>query len=403
MKFGRRDTGLTRRGLGAVAVGTTLLVGIGLAGCSNVPTNTDSASGGSGQKQPVAVAQRVQVTTTPGDGAKDVSPTTPMKVSVSNGSLSDVTLTNESGKAVKGTQNDDNTSWKVAEDLGYGKTYTWGGNAIGGDGKKIPVKGHFTTVEPAGTISAKINTADHATYGVGMPIKVDFSAPPADRAATERALSVQTSPKVSGSWAWLSPTSAHWRPRNYWKPGTKVTVKANLYGVNMGEGFYGAQDVDSSFKIGRSQVVKGDVRTHRFKVYQSGKLIKDMPASYGLDSVGWRNTVSGTHVVMNKAPVYKMTNERGGYRDLPVNWAVRISNNGEFTHSAPWSVWAQGNTNTSHGCVNLSPSDALWYFNYSQIGDPVSIVGSSTKMSEATGDYYDWSVPWKSWTAKSAL
>ena len=49
-----------------------------------------------------------------------------------------------------------------------------------------------------------------------------------------------------------------------------------------------------------------------------------------------------------------MSNPRYGYTNIPQRWAVRISNNGEFIHANPDSADAQGNTNVTHGCVNLS-------------------------------------------------
>jgi lipoprotein-anchoring transpeptidase ErfK/SrfK len=36
-------------------------------------------------------------------------------------------------------------------------------------------------------------------------------------------------------------------------------------------------------------------------------------------------------------------------------------------------VGSQGYANVSHGCINLGPDNALWYFNQVGIGDPVVI------------------------------
>ena len=46
-------------------------------------------------------------------------------------------------------------------------------------------------------------------------------------------------------------------------------------------------------------------------------------------------------------------------------------------HAAPWSVAQQGNTNVSHGCINMSTERAAWFFNFSQVGDVVEIHNSS--------------------------
>jgi lipoprotein-anchoring transpeptidase ErfK/SrfK len=93
----------------------------------------------------------------------------------------------------------------------------------------------------------------------------------------------------------------------------------------------------------------------------------------------------------------------GGYR-ADVEYAVRISNNGEFVHAAPWSVAQQGRSNVSHGCVNLSTANAAWFFDFSQPGDAVEIKNSiGPTLSRADGDIYDWAVPWSTWRAGSAL
>ncbi|WP_367115093.1 L,D-transpeptidase [Actinophytocola sp.] len=105
-------------------------------------------------------------------------------------------------------------------------------------------------------------------------------------------------------------------------------------------------------------------------------------------------TNSGTHVVMSKHESYSMSNPKYDYFDVVVPWAVRISNNGEFVHGYGPSVWAQGSQNVSHGCVNLSPSNAKTYFDSALVGDPVEISGSNKQLDAADGDYYDWAVPW---------
>ncbi|WP_231644828.1 L,D-transpeptidase [Sciscionella sediminilitoris] len=398
-----RRGGRTHRRLLAIAF--TATTAVALAACSGGQGGTDAGGKDEGQA-PVPVAKQVQLKQEPSDGSKLINPTQPVKLSVQNGSLSDVALNSSSGAKVKGEPDAQNRTWTTTEPLGYGKTYTWSGNMVSSDGKQSPVKGSFSTIEPTSTINGKINVGDDQTYGIAMPIKIDFGRnliPQSKRADVEKALKVETSNNTEGSWAWLDGASVHWRPKGYWEPGTKVKVSAKLYGLNMGNGKYGAGDVSSSFKIGSSQIVKGDTDTHRMQVFKDGKMIEDYPASYGLDSVLWRNTRSGTHVVMSKHSTYLMNNPRGGYENLPVKWAVRISNNGEFIHALPASTWAQGSTNVSHGCVNLSNTRAKQYYDFAQIGDPVEITGSNAKLGSADGDFYDWAIPWDQWQKKSAI
>jgi lipoprotein-anchoring transpeptidase ErfK/SrfK len=93
----------------------------------------------------------------------------------------------------------------------------------------------------------------------------------------------------------------------------------------------------------------------------------------------------------------------GGYR-TDVQFATRISNNGEFVHAAPWSVGQQGSSNVSHGCINLSTDRAQWFYDFSQPGDVVEVVNSvGGTLTRADGDIYDWAISWDNWKAGSAL
>jgi lipoprotein-anchoring transpeptidase ErfK/SrfK len=352
---------------------------------------------------PVVPVISARVVTEPPDGATGVSPIAPVRVSVSAGVIDKVSLTSPEGKMVAGQLAPDKSSWTVTEPLGYAKTYSWSGTATGIDRLPRAITGSFQTVEPERLISAQLNVADNATYGIAMPIALTFSSRVIDKAAVERALSVSLSVPTEGSWAWLDDTRVHWRPRTYFAPNTRVNVTAKLYGLAMGGGAFGREDIATAFTIGRSYVLRGDTRTHRLVTYVNGAQAADYPASYGLDSDPGRMTHSGTHVVMGKHPVYYMSNPKYHYQNVEARSAVRISSNGEFIHSAPWSVAQQGRTNVSHGCINLSPANAATVFDAVLLGDPVEIVGTPRQLASRDGDYYDWTIPWEAWTAKSAL
>jgi len=49
--------------------------------------------------------------------------------------------------------------------------------------------------------------------------------------------------------------------------------------------------------------------------------------------------------------------------------------------------------NTSHGCINLSQDNAVTYYNWSQVGDPVEVVGSTLEASYSDGEG-DWQTPY---------
>jgi lipoprotein-anchoring transpeptidase ErfK/SrfK len=394
----------SKRLLGAVAA--AVAASLVLAACSSDEGGQPTPQGQGGQQQPVGPAAApvvAKVSTKPANNAKNVAPNGPFTVTVTNGILTSVVLKNPTGKQVKGSFAEDKKSWKVTEELGYGKKYTWSGNATSPDGKAVPVKGAFTTVTAQSQVSAHINTADNATYGVAEPIVVTFDQPVSDKKSVEKALKVETSKDAEGSWAWFDDSTVHYRPKSYWPANSKVTVKLDIYGVPFGGGAYGRDDVTSKFNIGRNQVAKANTKTHRFMIYRNGKKVHDYPASYGLDSDPGRVTHSGTHVVMSKSSTYFMTNEKYDYENIEVHWAVRISNNGEFVHGAPWSAAQQGNTNVSHGCANLSEERAKAYYDSVLPGDPVEVTGSTVKLGAADGDYHDWVFSWSKWQSMSAL
>ena len=164
-------------------------------------------------------------------------------------------------------------------------TYTWSGSAVGHDGKPVPVKGELTTIAPTKVVDGGFQLADGQTVGVAAPIIIQFDAPIADKAAVERALKVTTEPPVEGSWAWLPDevggARVHWRTREYYPAGTKVNVDAKLYGLAFGDGAYGKQDMSLNFDIGRRQVVKAEVSSHRIQVVRDEGVIMDFPCSYG--------------------------------------------------------------------------------------------------------------------------
>ncbi|MFF0489598.1 L,D-transpeptidase [Nocardia sp. NPDC003482] len=370
-----------------------------VAGCS-------SGNGGGDKAAPKDKAPVAKVTFDPGNGGTDINPTAPVSVSVANGRIDQVALNNPNGKQVKGELSPDKTGFKITEPLGYGVTYTWSGTAVGTDNKSVPIEGKFTTVSPKQTVPATINIGDGQEVGIAAPIILQFKQHVADKAAAERALTVTTTPPTEGGWAWLPDENggsrAHWRPRNYWAPGTEVSLSAKLYGLQLADGVFGDSDLTSQFKIGRAQIVKGNAPSHRVQVVRDGDTIFDFACSYGEGNEARNVTRSGIHVVTEKYEDFMMSNPPF-YTNVRERWAVRISNNGEFIHANPESASAQGNSNVTNGCINLSTTDAQKYFPTAMYGDPVEVTGTSIALSAADGDIYDWTIDWETWQTMSAL
>jgi lipoprotein-anchoring transpeptidase ErfK/SrfK len=363
-----------------------------LSGCSAPPEDSRAKPA-----DPVA-----EVSFQPGTGAQEVSPAARIGASVQRGEFDSIQLRNPDGDAVAGELATDRRSWHATEALGYGKTYSWSGRATGQDGKQVEVRGEFRTIEPDKTTHATINPTDHAVVGVAMPISVKFDEPVEDKAAVQRALHVRAATPVEGSWAWLNDRQVDYRPEEYWPANTHVTVAAELYGLALGGGAYGQADLSTDFDIGRSQIVKGDVRTHQMVVIRDGEQVASYAASYGKEDDPGRNTPNGTYMIMAKHPVEIMDNPKYHYRNVRKTWAARFSNHGEFIHENQDNAAALGKVNNTHGCINLSAADAKAYFDSALIGDPVEITGSASSMPP-NFEVYDWLLTWDQWQGKSAL
>jgi lipoprotein-anchoring transpeptidase ErfK/SrfK len=375
-----------------------------LAGCSG-----DDAAGGS--KEPAAAPPRVQLAVA--DGSADVSPVVPLEISVTDGELDEASVVDGDGAPVPGSlaesaENPEAQVFVPETPLAYGTSYTLTATAANADDEEATASSTFTTVRPETLSTPSIGPLDGTVVGVGMPIRVYFDDPVADKAAVESHLLVTSSNPTDGVWSWLNDAEVHFRPSTYWPPNTEVTLDANLYGVDFGEGVWGEKNRSVSFSIGAKHVSVADAGSHVMEVYDGDQLVQTFPISAGGPEFPSRN---GPHVVtelnrdriMDSSTYGVPVDSPNGYR-TPVEFAVRLSNNGEFVHSAPWSVAQQGVENVSHGCINLSPERAAWFFEFSQPGDVVEIKNSiGPTLSAADGDIYDWAVPWDQWQAGSAL
>ncbi|MDH3005913.1 MULTISPECIES: L,D-transpeptidase [Gordonia] len=381
--------------LAAAGVG---VLGVAIAACTG---------SGSGPGDDKPAEPKVQLTFTPPLDGEAPSPIAEIGVQAEGGTLNpDVKLTNPRGRVVNGRLSEDRTSYTIAEPLGYGTEYTWSGTAIGTDGKTEPVAGSFTTLEPSSQLNVVVNIGDGQEVGIAAPIILKFNGTVEDKEAVERALTVTTTPPTEGSWAWLGEDNGsrvHWRPREYWAPGTRVHMDAKLYGLDHGGGAFGAADVTSDFSIGRAQVVRAVESSHRIDVLRDGVELMSLPCSYGGGDLDRNVTRSGIHVVTEKYEEFFMSNPAAGYFNIRERWAVRISNNGEFIHANPETVNVQGTANVTNGCINLSEADAERYFRVAVYGDPVEVSGTRIPLSEADGDIYDWIFDWETWQGMSAI
>ncbi|MCW2808551.1 MAG: hypothetical protein JWQ93_2506, partial [Marmoricola sp.] len=246
------------------------------------------------------------------------------------------------------------------------------------------------------------------TVGVGMPVIVRFDVPVADQASIEKHLSVTSQPAQAGSFHWISSREVHWRPRTYWKPGTDVTVNADVGGVSAGNGIYGQESRVLKFHVGDSMVSKVDMNTHQMRVFRNGQQIRTIPITTGEQPKF--TTRSGTKVIVEKFRHKRMNSETigidpasaDGYDLDDVEYAMRVTYSGEFVHAAPWSVASQGHANVSHGCTGMSTANAAWLYNVSKVGDVIEYTGTD-RGTDLTNGFGDWNAPFVDYRAGSAL
>ncbi|WP_279103633.1 L,D-transpeptidase [Gordonia bronchialis] len=341
-----------------------------------------------------------------GDNSVGVQPGAPITVRSSEGTLTSVVITKSNGQPVRGTLSEGGTKWVSDEVLGFNRTYTLAADATGVGGTSSK-RVSFTTSAPNNLTQAYVTpTAEDRVVGVGQPVAVKFDEVIPNRRAAERAIKVTANPPVEGAFYWISDTEVRWRPEHFWRPGTQVNVEVNTEGIDLGDGLYGQQNVKRQFRIGRSMIITADDNTKMVTFKRDGRVIKTMPTSMGKPGTetdnGWY-LVSDKHdhIIMDSSTYGVPVGSADGYR-TPVDYATRMSYSGIFFHSAPWSVWAQGNTNTSHGCLNLSPDNALWVLQNTLKGDPVLVKNTAGGTLSGVDGLGDWNIDWAQWKAGNA-
>jgi lipoprotein-anchoring transpeptidase ErfK/SrfK len=345
------------------------------------------------------------LTFSPAAGATGVALDSPVTVKAAFGFLTGVKVTGASGAELVGTERPGTNEWDAASPLQPSTTYTVTATVLGQGGITVEQTATFRTLTPVEQVSATLYPTSDMTVGVGQPIVVQFDhdiTTAAAQRAVESHFVVAESQPVPGGWYWFSPDELHFRPESYWPAHEQIQVTGNLDGWDAGDGKWGTGQLSDTFSIGDSRISYANLQTDHMTVTLNGATIATYPISGGRDKYP---TMDGDHIVLDRESVVHMVSSTVG---IPVNSPdgydeyvyddVHISDSGEYVHAAPWSVGAQGVTNVSHGCINLSPASALSFFNFSRVGDVVEVTGSPRP--PATGDHgvMDWATPWSQWT-----
>ncbi len=213
---------------------------------------------------------------------------------------------------------------------------------------------------------ATVSPAAGQTVGVVHPVTVTFSGAVDDRAAAERAITVAPagmSDRAIGSFTWLDNHIVEWTPAEFFPAHTPINVSVGGY--------------TTSFQTGSSVVGVVDLSAFSFTVSVDGVTARQMPASMGKPGfatpIGRFTALSKERrVTFDSRTIGIPLDDPEGYL-INGEYGVRVTWGGVYVHSAPWSVGSQGYANVSHGCINLSPDNAAWYFNTVRIGDPIIV------------------------------
>ncbi|MFB7466076.1 Ig-like domain-containing protein [Streptomyces sp. NPDC056224] len=331
----------------------------------------------------------------------------PVKVTVADGKLALVKVTDAKGGELPGKISDDGRTWTSERNAAPGTDY----KVEAQNTESQSASAQFKTSAADKVNKVRINLPKGSTVGVAMPVSIVFDNPVANKAEVEKQLKVTTSNNTEGSWGWFTDYSGSdrvdWRPKDYWKSGTDVKVEMNLNGVDSGKGGgLFAKDYSTEFKIGKDRRMEVSLDTKKMTVTEDGQAVETIPISAGTPG-GKKASWSGKMVLMSKEGTIRMDSQSVGLGDAydkMVDYSMRLTWSGMYAHAAPWNAGNFGRVNSSSGCVGMSDADAKDFYEKVQVGDPFEVVGSGSKGNAEIGNGYgEWNLSWDEWKAKSAL
>lgn len=393
----------------AIAPVVLLSLAASLTACSS------TASGGTadGERPADREATRASagpVTVTVSPSGKGAEAGLPVEVTAHGGTLTSVTVTDDRGRTLKGSLAPKGAVWVSDRKAVPGASYTVRAATRTKDGTTGRAEAGFSTARAARVNKTDWRPGAGATVGVAQPVSLVFDNPVADKAEVERQLRITTSNDTEGSWGWVRDWSGRdrvdWRPKTYWRPGTKVTLRAELNGTDSGSGGWFVRDYSTTFTVGDRQVVRVDLDKHRLTLERDGATVRELPVSGGTpggDKRSWR----GTAVLMAKEGTINMNSETVGLGDAydkMVDHSMRLTWSGMYAHAAPWNAKYLGVANRSSGCIGMSTADAAWFYRQVRVGDPFEIKGADTKGTVEPGNGFGaWNLSWREWRERSAL
>ncbi|MGW3462061.1 L,D-transpeptidase, partial [Streptomyces olivaceoviridis] len=371
----------------------------------------DNDDGKGGKGSPKTSTAKIAISAKDGSTGASINAT---GVKVSDGKLTDVKMTVAgSGQTVAGAISGDGHSWKPKERLERGTKYQISATAKDAEGRTAAANSIFTTVTSANSFIGTYTPDNGTTVGVGMPVSFTFDKSITDKKAVQSHITVNTTSGQQVVGHWFGDRRLDFRPQEYWKAGSKVTMDIDLDGVQGAQGVYGVQKKTVSFTIGRSQVSTVDVHTQTMTVVRDGQTVKTVPISAGSPQ---HTTYNGQMVISEKFVQTRMNGSTvgfGGEYDIPdVPHAMRLTSSGTFIHGNYWFNKGNppfGREGTSHGCVGLADvqgaqgaTSGKWFFDNSLVGDVVIVKNSPDTTVAPDNGLNGWNMSWSAWTAGSA-
>jgi len=394
-----------------VACAALMVGALTLTACGG-DASADSGDGEGGKGSARTSTAKIVISAKDGSTGASINAT---GVKVSGGRLTGVKMT-ESGsdRAVAGAISADGGTWKPKQQLERGTKYEINATAKDSDGRTAAANSIFTTVSRANSFIGTYTPDGGTTVGAGMPVSFTFDKAITNKKAVQAHITVNSSSGQQVVGHWFGDRRLDFRPRDYWKAGSKVTTRIDLDGVQGAKGLYGAQKKTVSFTVGRSQVSTVDVDQQTMTVVRDGRTIKTVPISAGSPE---HTTYNGQMVISEKFVQTRMNGSTvgfGGEYDIPdVPHAMRLTSSGTFIHGNYWYDKGNppfGRQGTSHGCVGLAdvqgaqgPTSAKWFFDNTLVGDVVIVKNSPDTTVAPDNGLNGWNMSWSAWTAGSAL
>lgn len=248
-----------------------------------------------------------------------------------------------------------------------------------------------------------------SVVGVGHPITIYFDEPVDNQYRKNIVDNLQVTftqnnkpAAYEGHWGWVNDKEVTYRGESWLPANADVVVNLNLNKTQTNVNDWVMVDRQIKFRTGKNRVIEIDNKTLQANVKENNQIVKTIDVSMGKQGF---TTRSGIKTIMSKERTRRMNSDTVGIGgseayDLEVPYALRLTNSGEFLHGAPWSEYAQGVRNVSHGCTNVSLADGKWLYENAQIGDVVVTKGTNRNMETTNGTGGVWNWSWDEWQTK---